>query len=426
MALAGTLRDFSLADIFQLISFQRKTGILTLKSQDATVTVSVINGTIVSADSLPKRIDDHLGQVLVKKGLITAEQLEKALVIQAETMQKMGYILTHSNFITTEALKESLQTQILQIIFRLFRWTDGEYEFAQSENLDYDKEFINPIQIENVLMEGMRMLDEWPIIVKKIPSFNLIFKPTVKPNEYIVEGSEPIDLLGLATSGEDSSKIKLSSNENFVLQLLNGTHNVQAIIDCCRLTEFETCRALYDLLSRNLIIDIGKLKVKKPAADIGRGLVLVPTGGRWDFRPTLTWIFVGISIVSLAVGIMRPFAIFYKIHPPILNRTDAQRAARFVEMKKIAQKIRVYYLHSHSYPTSLVSLQEVDLIFPEEIIDNGMQKYDLEVRDGGLALRELGVKNPLIIRIELPAPPTPPPPPPPASATAPNANPQNP
>ena len=101
MALAGTLRDFSLADIFQLISFQRKTGVLTLRNKEQTVTVSVINGAIVSADSLPKRIDDHLGQVLVKQALITSEQLEKALQIQSETMQKMGYILTHSNFITT-------------------------------------------------------------------------------------------------------------------------------------------------------------------------------------------------------------------------------------------------------------------------------------------------------------------------------------
>ena len=40
MALEGTLRDFSLADIFQLIGLQRKTGVLTLNGSDDTVTVS--------------------------------------------------------------------------------------------------------------------------------------------------------------------------------------------------------------------------------------------------------------------------------------------------------------------------------------------------------------------------------------------------
>ena len=40
MALKGTLKDFSLADIFQLIGIQKKTGILSLKSGQETATVS--------------------------------------------------------------------------------------------------------------------------------------------------------------------------------------------------------------------------------------------------------------------------------------------------------------------------------------------------------------------------------------------------
>ena len=51
MALEGTLKDFSLADIFQLIGIQRKTGVLTLKSAEDVVTVSFLDGSVVSADS---------------------------------------------------------------------------------------------------------------------------------------------------------------------------------------------------------------------------------------------------------------------------------------------------------------------------------------------------------------------------------------
>ena len=43
MALEGTLRDFSLADIFQLIGLQRKTGVLTLRSKEDTVTVTFLD-----------------------------------------------------------------------------------------------------------------------------------------------------------------------------------------------------------------------------------------------------------------------------------------------------------------------------------------------------------------------------------------------
>jgi len=399
MALAGTLKDFSLADIFQLISFQRKTGVLTLTGTDMTVTVSVNNGTIVSADSLPKRIDDHLGQVLVRKNLITQEQLDKALEIQAQTVQRMGYILTHSNFITTEALKEALQTQILQIIFRLFRWTDGRYEFTQADSVEYDKEFITPIQIENVLMEGMRMLDEWPIISKKIPNFDIVFRPDLRPDGYVVEGSEQIDLPAFgAPSAHEAGKIKLSSNEHQIFQLVDGVRNVQAIIDRSRLTEFETCRALYDLLSRNLISEMGKPKVTRAA--VMPGLTL-PIAERWDYRPALTWLLCGVAAVLLATSFTRPFSVFYLLRPTLFSGTDARRAAAYVEMRRIADKVRAYYHHTHSLPSSLVSLQEADLVLAEEIIQNGQQKYDMESNETGVVLTEVGVESPMSVRVDI-------------------------
>ena len=60
MALEGTLRDFSLADIFQLIGLQRKTGILTLTSETESITVTFENGMVVMADSSSKRLEDRI------------------------------------------------------------------------------------------------------------------------------------------------------------------------------------------------------------------------------------------------------------------------------------------------------------------------------------------------------------------------------
>src|SRR5262249_43963536 len=68
MALHGTLEDFSLADIFQLVGIQRKTGILTLKNSHETITIFFHNGMIIGADTSPKKLEDRLGKVLVKTG----------------------------------------------------------------------------------------------------------------------------------------------------------------------------------------------------------------------------------------------------------------------------------------------------------------------------------------------------------------------
>ena len=65
MALEGTIKDFGLPDIFQLIGLQRKTGLLTLKHEKENVTVTFESGQVVMADSMAKRLEDRLGNVLV-------------------------------------------------------------------------------------------------------------------------------------------------------------------------------------------------------------------------------------------------------------------------------------------------------------------------------------------------------------------------
>src|SRR5438093_4146501 len=122
MALEGTLEDFSLADIFQLIGIQRKTGVLTLKNSVETVTVTFHNGMVIGADTSPKKLEDRLGKVLVKTGLISFDQLKEALLHQEKTLQKIGFILVDQKYISRGELKDALQIQVTQMIYRLFRW----------------------------------------------------------------------------------------------------------------------------------------------------------------------------------------------------------------------------------------------------------------------------------------------------------------
>ena len=79
MALAGTLKDFGLPDIFQLIGLQKKTGILHLKNASESATLTFDQGNVVDAESSLQRNSDRIGIVLVNQGSISKEQLEEAL-----------------------------------------------------------------------------------------------------------------------------------------------------------------------------------------------------------------------------------------------------------------------------------------------------------------------------------------------------------
>src|SRR5881409_414225 len=191
MALEGTLRDFSLADIFQLIGLQRKTGVLTLRTKDDTVTVTFLDGKVVGADSLSHRLENRLGHVLINR----------ALEIQKETLQRLGFILTHYGIISAESLRRAIQLQILQIVYRLFRWKDGDYHFSQETTIEYDRDHVVPITAESILMEGARMIDEWPIIEKRIRSSTMVFRKKSTGAELLVVGGEDVDEVDFDAGG---------------------------------------------------------------------------------------------------------------------------------------------------------------------------------------------------------------------------------
>ena len=74
MALEGSLTDFGLADILQLIYFQRKTGVLTLEGKMDKVSLMFIDGNIGGAESKRRNEDNRMGKILLKKGHLKEER----------------------------------------------------------------------------------------------------------------------------------------------------------------------------------------------------------------------------------------------------------------------------------------------------------------------------------------------------------------
>src|SRR5207302_11022566 len=197
--------------------------------KDDNVTVTFLDGKVVGADSASHRLETRLGHVLIKSGMLTQEQLARALEIQKETLQRLGFILTHYQIISTDSLKQPLQLQTLQIVYRLFRWKDGDYHFSQETTIEYDRDNVVPISAESILMEGARMIDEWPIIEKRIRSYDMVFRKKLTDQEIVVVGAEDVDEIDFEPSGTQSKKkkpggdkIRISEEEKQVLDLLDG------------------------------------------------------------------------------------------------------------------------------------------------------------------------------------------------------------
>lgn len=303
MALEGTLKDFSLADIFQLIGLQRKTGVLTLTSKTDTVTVTFLDGQVVAADNVNKKIENRLGHVLVKKGTLTEDQLKRALQIQNETLQRLGFILVEHKIISREELRDALQLQILGVIYSLFRWKDGDYHFSQESTIEYDRENVVPITAESILMEGARMIDEWPIIEKRIRSSDMVLRKKPVSQDIVVAEEDDLDEIDFEddepakTTSAPSDAIKISKAEKQTYDLVDGQRAIREIVERSRLTEFDTCKNLYELMMRDLIEEVRAEKavpVKK--TEVGQ---LAPTEVPTALPAPLILILAALALASL-------------------------------------------------------------------------------------------------------------------------------
>jgi hypothetical protein len=361
MALEGTLKDFSLADIFQLIGLQRKTGVLTLSGTDDTVTVTFLEGQVVAADSLNKRLENRLGHVLVKKGTINEEQLKRALDIQKETLQRLGFILVNYQIISREDLRAALQLQILSVIYRLFRWQDGEYHFSQESTIEYDRENVVPITAESILMEGARMIDEWPIIEKRIRSYEMVMRKKPLEQPIVVVDEDDVDDLDFdddeaATKAQPSGEsIRISAAEKQTYDLVDGSRTVSEIVERSRLTEFETCKNLYELMTRDLVEEVRKEKAapQPKLQEVGQ---LAPTEVPSVLPLPLILLLAAMVIASLVTFQRNPINRFVGIGAERSTVNQVKKAVSLQRISTIGTAVEAFVIANGEAPERLSDL----------------------------------------------------------------------
>ncbi len=373
MALEGTLEDFSLADIFQLIGIQRKTGILSLKNSQETVTVTFHQGMVIGADSMPKKLEDRIGKVLVKTGLITQQKLDDALGHQGKTLQKIGFILVDQKYISREQLKEALQIQVTQMIYRLFRWNAGEYYFDQKAHVDPDAdESIPPVSAESILMEGIHMIDEWPVIEKRIPNTNIVFKTSVPSHELELSDGDEDDF----GRSENSDKVRLGREEYSVYQLVNGKNTVSEIIESSKFGEFHTSKALYDLLERKIIEHVAPA----PFASMQhRVSIKTRSESKIDLVRFLFPVLGVLILLAVFVGwkdpMRMPFFSFFAKE----DSDNLKAHLNFTRLNQVDSSVSMYFYIHGSLPSRLEDLVENNYLREEDIVDPWSRPYVYDV-----------------------------------------------
>jgi len=161
MALVGKLEDLQLAELFHLLSLFKKTGKLTLSANDSTGCFFFKSGKIYHASN--GRPGPVLGELLVRRQLLSQADLEKALRIQGDgpNWRRLGAILVEQRLVDPDDLDALLREQLQDVVGEFISLETGFFSFKPSERilLESDAETGNDLDIDGGINTDGFILD---------------------------------------------------------------------------------------------------------------------------------------------------------------------------------------------------------------------------------------------------------------------------
>ena len=202
MALKGNLRDFSTAQLLNLINLERKTG--------------------------------TLARVLQKAGKIP-EDVARAIETQADVKsdKELGLLLINAGYVSQDDIIQSVRNYVLNNVYPIFTWPEGDFRF-EANVLPFEDRITVPIDLENVIMEGSRRLKEWEHLQEELPDLDMALKFADRPQVNL-------------------RNINLSVEEWRVISFINPRNTIRQIAQYNNMSEFQIRKIVYGLLQAGLV-----------------------------------------------------------------------------------------------------------------------------------------------------------------------------
>jgi CheY-like chemotaxis protein len=236
--LRGDLRVVPLAEVLQLLDVQEQSGALTVERSGARVDIYFRRGRVdqATAEGVPEEF--LLGRFVLDAELVPRAELEAFLESRADGksgQRLIGQQLVKLGMIGEADLKTCLTRQSSELIYEILRWRHGRFRF--SAGIELPPSVIDAalgLDVEAVLMEGYRRVDEWHLIERAIDNFDVVF----------LRNEDSVAQMGRG---------RLTREELAVLELVNGKNTVKEIVRKSRMGSFEVSKMLYRLLSIKLV-----------------------------------------------------------------------------------------------------------------------------------------------------------------------------
>jgi hypothetical protein len=367
IALRGNLQDFGIAEVFQLIGQQQKTGLLEVSAGGQTVRLAFDAGGIVWARPVGAREDGVLGERLVRSGLLSQPKLD-ALYRESESSARPLAALAVDSDAVSEADVQQIENLITNdTIFTVLRWSQGSFDFSpQAIHHKRPKEKL--LAAEQILMDGLRMVDEWSAFAARVPSGGTVFQRCGQ-----------IESFRQQSSGQSTAE---GHRVEKVFALVDGQLSVDRIVDLSRLGLFDATRALAELRHLELIEPLSgrQARAGRRTAESPRRRVV--DRARWWLAAAFP-----LAVLSLVVSMifnLAPAGDPEGVFP--IERYPLERARAVFEKARLRHALEAQKMLTGRWPGSLDEAGRAGVLGSAALTPAGADDYYYVRRGSGILL----------------------------------------
>jgi hypothetical protein len=232
MAIKGNLHEFTVTQLLNLINLAQKTGTLVVEGSSEAIEVFFTDGKLVYAQTGQE--DNSLVGILHQARLLSSAQYKGIKAnVNGMSDKELGLLLINANYFSQQDILLSLQTHFIEILKRLFTWMEGFFQFETDIQPPEDKITVK-VNLENIILEGSRQLQEFENLEEEIPSLDIAVKFVDRPEANV-------------------ANLKLSSKEWLVIPFVDPKNTLDQIARVTDLDEFEIRQVVYSLLQAGII-----------------------------------------------------------------------------------------------------------------------------------------------------------------------------
>jgi curved DNA-binding protein CbpA len=230
----GELAEGALPAVLRTLYVERKTGLLHVSRGDERGSICFIQGNIVYGETSIKAC--HLGETLVRHGLLTQWDLDRALEMVAVTGRRLGPILMDLGLLDADGLDDALALQVREVLLSIFEWREGSFRFEEQEP-HYFRGYDKPLRLSTaeVILDAVWSVQDPDIIRFNLGDLDRVLALTSDP------------LLRF-------QRVALSPTDGFILSRVDGSLTAREIVELAPVGPDEAERSLFGLLYIGMVL----------------------------------------------------------------------------------------------------------------------------------------------------------------------------